>query len=149
MNDQADLSHLADIVMPLPIGWWPLAPGWWILGAAFIAAAAILIGQAVLRYRANAYRRAALAELARVDGSADIAGISAVLKRAALAAYPRATVAGLTGTGWLAFLDRTGGTDAFTRSSAGFDRMEAGVHADKAAIVAAARRWLKRHRAEL
>src|SRR5262245_59184355 len=121
MDDQADLSHLADIVTPAPVAWWPPAPGWWIVAIALLITAAIGVYQAALRYRRNAYRRAALAELAGIGPIADtksLAAISAILKRAALVAYPRPEVASLTGSGWLAFLDRTAGTDAFTQGSA-------------------------------
>jgi hypothetical protein len=38
-----------------------------------------------------------------------------LVKRAALAAFPREAVASLSGMEWLQFLDRTGHTDAFTR----------------------------------
>jgi hypothetical protein len=37
-----------------------------------------------------------------------------LVKRAALAAFPREVVASLSGVEWLRFLDRTGHTDAFT-----------------------------------
>jgi len=38
-----------------------------------------------------------------------------LMKRTALAAFPCAEVASLSGIEWLRFLDRTGHTDAFTR----------------------------------
>ena len=90
MDDPADLSHLADIAMPLPVPWWPPAPGWWILAAAFLAALAILATMAVRRYRRNAYRRAALAELAAINVADPTSGvsISAGTKRVALVAIP-------------------------------------------------------------
>jgi len=43
-----------------------------------------------------------------------VQGIPVILKRAALAAWPREQVASLNGAAWLAFLDRTGRTTAFT-----------------------------------
>src|SRR5690348_12337591 len=104
MSDPSDLSNLRDIVLPPEVALWPPAPGWWIVAAGSVAATAILIAMAVTRHRRNAYRRAALGEL----DAADARDISAVLKRAALAAWPRGEVASLTGTAWLAFLDRTG-----------------------------------------
>jgi hypothetical protein len=145
MGDQADLSRLADIVVPAAIAWWPPAPGWWILGAALVAAIAILTGNAIRRYRHNAYRRAALAELSAIgahEGSADAAAISAVLKRAALVAYPRIEVASLTGSAWLAFLDRSAGINVFSKLS--FDASGG----KGAGILAAAQRWIRYHRAE-
>lgn len=152
MSDPAELSNLRDIVVPPPIPWWPPAPGWWILAAAMIAALAILLTAMVRRYRRNAYRRAALVELAGLDPAGDparVRAVSSILKRAALVAYPRREVAALTGTAWLAFLDRTGGTDAFSRGAgAALERAAYGGPAgDSTAILGAARRWVKRHRA--
>lgn len=151
MDDPADLSHLADIAMPLPVPWWPPAPGWWILAAAFLAALAILATMAVRRYRRNAYRRAALAELAAINVADPTSGvsISAVLKRVALVAYPRSEVASLTGSAWLAFLDRVGATADFTTgSAAGLARAALGSPVGNGdAILAAARHWVRRHRA--
>ncbi len=119
--DPADLANLRDIVAPPPISYWPLAPGWWVVGLALVALATIGLLRLLARYNANAYRRAALLELARLDGLAPVQqaqAISTILKRAALAAYPRADVAALTGAGWALFLDRTGRTEAFTRGAA-------------------------------
>jgi hypothetical protein len=152
-DDPADLSRLADIVAPPQAPWWPPAAGWWILGAGLVAALVILAGLALRRHRRNAYRRAALAELDAIglvgDGGG-AAAVSAVLKRAALVAYPRAEVARLTGQGWLAFLDRSAATRDFADGpAAGLARAVYGAPlGDGAAILAAARRWVKRHRAE-
>ena len=85
MADPADLSNLRDLVLPPAVSLWPPAPGWWIVAAAGLAAAAILSAAAVARYQRNAYRREALRQLDTVDPG----GISTVLKRTALAAWPR------------------------------------------------------------
>lgn len=153
MDDQADLSHLADIVVPPPIAWWPPAAGWWILAAALIVAIGLLALAALRHHRRNAYRRAALAALDALGPVSDAAGAaaaSAILKRAALAAYPRTEVASLTGSAWLAFLDRTAGTADFTRGpAAAIAQAPFGAPlGDSAALAAAARRWVVRHRSE-
>jgi hypothetical protein len=152
MDDPADLSRLADISVPVPVPWWPPAPGWWIVAAALLGAVAILVGIVVRRHRRNAYRRAALAELAAIGTVVDparAAAVSVVLKRAALVAYPRAEVASLTGPAWLAFLDRVAGTHDFTKGGgAGLARAAFGAPVDGPAVLAAARRWMKHHRAE-
>src|SRR5262245_1027939 len=113
MADPADLSNLRDLALPAEVALWPPAPGWWVVAAVAVASAAILSVAAVGRHRRNAYRREALRELDRVDPG----GISTVLKRAALAAWPREQVAALSGAAWLAFLDRTGRTTAFTQGA--------------------------------
>jgi hypothetical protein len=152
MANAADLSLLADIVEPPPASWWPPALGWWIVGAALLATLAIIGWACVRRYRRNAYRRAALAELRAIGAAADPAAratsVSAVLKRAALVAYPRATVASLTGSAWLAFLDSTGRTMDFSRGSAGFGNATMGAtQGDGCAMLIAAKRWVRRHQA--
>jgi Domain of unknown function (DUF4381) len=151
MDDPADLSRLADIVLPPPIPWWPPAPGWWILGAGCLAALAIVVVAAIGHYRRNAYRRVALAELSSIkqNDPGAAAAISTVLKRVALVAYPRSDVAGLTGARWAAFLDRTGGASDFTAGPAAglAGAVQGGGLANGDAIVAAARRWVQRHKA--
>jgi hypothetical protein len=122
--DPGSLENLRDLALPAPVPWWPPAPGWWILAAGLVAAGLVAAWRSWCRYRANAYRREARRQLdaiaRRVDAgllaetSADIA---AVLKRTALAAFPRAEVASLTGSAWLTFLDRTGRTTAFTEGA--------------------------------
>jgi len=154
MDESADLSRLADIVTPAPVSWWPPAPGWWILCAALLVVLAILAHRALLRYRRNAYRRAALADLstlAAIDDGASLAGISSVLKRVALVSYRRPEVASLTGEAWAAFLDRAAGTNAFTKGpAAGLGQAAVGAPVkDSAATLREARRWIARHRVEI
>lgn len=152
MSDPGDLSNLADIVLPPVVPFWPPQPGWWILAAGLLALATIGLMRLARRHRANAYRRAALAELAGIGPATDAERaqrISAVLKRAALVAYPREETAALTGAAWLAFLDRTAGTQAFTTGAArelvplAFGAAQAG---DGIAIARAAAQWVRRHR---
>jgi hypothetical protein len=150
--DPADLANLRDIVLPVPVSFWPPAPGWWIVGATLLAALLILLAKALARYRQNAYRREALRELdaigpARTPVAAQ--RISAVLKRAALAAFPRSEIARLSGASWLGFLDRTGRTDAFSKGPAHMlpaFALGAVPTADGEAILQEAQRWVRRHR---
>jgi hypothetical protein len=159
-SDPADLANLRDLALPPPVSWWPVQPGWWVLAAGTAVALAIAMLQAWRRHQAAAYRRAADRELmaierliGEVDGAALAARISELLKRAALAAYGRETVAGLSGTAWLTFLDRSATTTEFS-SDAGhavsgaifgtvplpFGRVQ------QLAVAAAARRWIRGHR---
>jgi hypothetical protein len=106
------------------------------------------------RYRRWQRRRLALAELARLraalgqecHSSRFAAGVSILLRRLALARYPRPYVAGLSGEHWLQFLDRTGGGGGFTigpgRALATAPYcLEAKLHAD--ALYALAVEWIK------
>ncbi|MEX1197065.1 MAG: DUF4381 domain-containing protein [Pseudohongiellaceae bacterium] len=119
--DSDPLSQLADIHLPQQVGLWPLAPGWWIL-LCLLAALAVW-GIILLRRRLHHrnLRLHALAELQRCRDAlhsspdADSAqidylnAVNTVLRRVALAHYPRSTVAGLTGRAWVDFL-RSHGT---------------------------------------
>ena len=143
MSDPADLSNLRDIVLPSAVPLWPPAPGWWIVGAVATAALAIATAAALLAWRRNAYRRTALAELETADPSR----FSEILKRSALAAWPREQVAALSGPAWRAFLDRTGRTRAFTVGAGrDLDALTFGGGGDVEAVREAARHWLRRHR---
>ncbi len=112
-DDPGSLANLRDIVSPALPSFWPPAPGAVIVGACILAAIAIWCVQMLQAYRRNAYRRVAGMEIDRICRSASVGdeksvAISEVLKRAALVAYPRETVASLSGSGWTSFLEKTG-----------------------------------------
>jgi len=149
MTIERELPPLHDILTPEGVSLWPLAPGWWLL----LGIAAVTVGIGALAwYRAKRLRRSALAELANLrqhldasDPSRYAAGVSALLRRVALARYPRREVAALHGDEWLRFLDRSGGTRAFTR---GGGQALAGApwtpesRVDPDALEHAARHWI-------
>lgn len=105
---------LRDLHLPEAIGWWPPAPGWWLLAGLLLLALGYRLMRAWQGWRRNAPRRAALAELARLQKDWQAEGnvmrlgtrLSELLRRAMLAYAPRQEVAGLTGTRWLEWLDR-------------------------------------------
>ena len=154
MNEDAlaglDLVELYDMLLrpdaPAAISMWPQTVGWiWLLGAVAVLACG-LIWAWVSRRRANAYRRAALDAL-KTAGD-DPAKIADVLRRTALAAFPRDDVAQTYGAGWLAFLDQAADQMDFSGSDAG--RVLAAApyspqtpHGDLPAMAA---RWIKTHR---
>jgi hypothetical protein len=140
---------LRDIHLPDPVGWWPPAPGWWLLAVSALLLAAGL-WWLLYRYRRGRFRRLALAELDRLAElpTAELAaGLSQLLRRAALCHFPRRDCAGLSGVYWLDFLDRpftdrpfADGIgrcllDAPYRPEADFDRGE---------LIDLCRRWLTR-----
>ncbi len=122
MTDPANLQNLHDIVASPPVSWWPPAPGWYVL----ILVIFIVLIWRVWRWRKkwlkNAYRRMALSELSglmqrlknRADRVSALRDLTTLLKRTALATWPREDVARLSGPDWLDFLDRTGGTNEFS-----------------------------------
>lgn len=104
IQDPASLDNLSDIAVPPPVSWWPLAPGWWFVIIATMMLIAVSAWRFWLRWNQNAYRRTALVELRNAESAFAIAEI---LKRTALAAFPRADVASLSGQAWCKFLDDT------------------------------------------
>lgn len=114
---------LRDLHLPDAVGWWPPAPGWWLLVAILLTALGRYLWRAWRAWRLSAARRAALSEYARLsrqyasdgDARALARGLSSLLRRVMLAYAPRHTVAGLTGTEWLSFLDRGLSQSPFTK----------------------------------
>jgi hypothetical protein len=144
--------ELRDIHTPAAPPAWPPAPGWWLLAVLLLAALALLGRKGWQAVRRARRRRRILAELdglrGQPCGAALIGEVSALLKRVALSRFPRRDVAALTGTDWLAFLDRTGGSGGFGQ---GAGRVLAdGPYApapgcDADALLALARTWLVRN----
>ncbi|MCA0873043.1 DUF4381 domain-containing protein [Seohaeicola saemankumensis] len=129
---------------PAPVSMMPQTGGWLVLAALALILAGWALWAGIRRYRENAYRRAALAALKLADD--DPAAIAAILRRTALAAYPRQAVASLSGADWLAFLDRTGGSDSFC-SGPGQALAEAPYHpvGPVGALTETAALWIRRH----
>lgn len=111
-----NLVELIDLLDPAPepaeVSMMPQTVGWVWLGVALLVLIAYLIRRWRAYRRANAYRGAALAAVAKAGD--DPAKIAEILRRCALSAYPRQQVAGMVGTDWLRFLDQTGGGSAFS-----------------------------------
>jgi Ca-activated chloride channel family protein len=115
------VAGLIDIPLPQETS---LLPQTW---PSRIALALLLAGVAAaiwgfVRHRyINRYRREALAELDRIrraDPEARselLARLTLLVRRTALAAFPRGTVAPLVGAAWLSFLDRSYGGEEFSR----------------------------------
>lgn len=141
------LDMLKPIPEPEPVSMFPATQGWIWLGLAALA----LLGWAGFRawrhWRANAYRRAALAELERAGD--DPAAVAGILRRAALVAFPRKEVVALLGQDWLEFLDATcPGTEFSGAPGAVLLRAPWTSEAPNPELTLRARHWLKKHRAE-
>jgi hypothetical protein len=154
---RAALQKLADISVPPPVSWVPQTWGWAVLAVAVLALMAWMIARGARHYAANRYRREGLRELDRIearldDGGKALAAMPALLKRVALAAWPRAEVAQLSGASWIAFLRAHAGKVGFPDDAAGLlDDLEYRSHqpvvsADKARrITGAVRNWIEGH----
>lgn len=142
------IGQLVPPVEPPPVSMMPQTAGWAVLGAGVLLGLGLLAWRMWRTWRANAYRRAALWALGRAGD--DPAAIAEILRRAALAAYPRRDVAGLSGENWLAFLDETGPEPVFVNGPgrvlaiAPYRPVEDGGPA----LRAIAETWIRRHRRE-
>ncbi|WP_138469313.1 DUF4381 domain-containing protein [Poseidonocella sp. HB161398] len=139
------IGRLAEPPPPDPVPMLPQTAGWAVAAALLAGALALLAWVLARRRQRNAYRRAALAAL-RTAGD-DPAEIAAILRRAALAAFPRAEVAGLAGRDWIGFLEATGRAAWPQRAAAALLAGPWQPHPAPAPDLArAASRWIRRHR---
>jgi hypothetical protein len=115
------LALLRGYHMPDPIDWWPPAPGWWLLLILLSGALAASVWWLLRRRARMAAARHASHELSRLrhelavrkDTTQFTRELSKLLRRYALAVFPRHKVAALTGDDWLLFLDAHGGNGQF------------------------------------
>jgi hypothetical protein len=145
----AALNKLHDFYRPSPVPWTPQTIGWYVV---FGIVALLLLWFAVRevrRWMRNRYRREALRELSSTSPEQ----LSALLKRTALAAWPREQVASLSGDRWLSFLVESSAIHSFQESPG--NRIE--VAALAAASLSAeeqhhlkdlAAQWIRRHRVQ-
>ena len=147
-----ELMH--ELVVPEPVSWIPATTGWLVIGGWLLAVAGIALREFILHRRRNRYRRdaaAMLRELAartEADPEGVTQGICTVLKRTALQAYPRETVASLSGPDWAQFLCETSNDDpvvvaAATQLATAAYRRDP----DPGELLAPAQRWIRVHRA--
>ena len=147
-----DLMH--GLVMPEPVAWLPQTPGWWIVLGWLLAILLLLAWQFARRRQRNRYRRDALAELRSIAAQTELGPsesaqrIAVLLKRTALAAYPREDVAALCGRDWAQFLRESAGNDPQVAEAA--DLLAAAAYrpdVDGSVLTRPARRWIRLHRA--
>ena len=150
------VAGLIDFPLPREVSLWPQT--WEARFAIVLLVAAI--GVAIWRYahlrRVNRYRREALAELGRIEHagnagpSESLSRLTVLVRRTALAAFPRGQVASLAGPAWLSFLDRSYGGDEFSRGvgrllvSGPYQQMPP-ERAELQSLVLLIRRWIRGH----
>lgn len=156
----ATLREMADITLPPDVSMMPATVGWAVVAVAISLALAFAVWR-WLRHRAqNRYRRDALAELAELEaeiGQPDgrqraLASLPELLKRTALAVWPREAVAALNGQEWVDFLKMHAGRakmddKAYLFFSETVYRLPIAASDDAAArrTIAAARQWIEGH----
>lgn len=159
-QDATSLADLHDIVVPDPVSWWSLAPGWYVLGLlALLGLRSLLLAWRRQRI-AQRYRRLALDELAVLRDAAQdpnkrrgaLGELPVLLKRTALAAWPRARVAALTGAKWWRFLDENSGKSQFENTHGealerlAYDTSAALPEQDAKGLFRAVGHWIRHHR---
>lgn len=143
----ARLDKLHDFAQPPPPSWMPHTIGWYVLFAVLAVAIVLQLIKWSREWKRNRYRRAALRELPHTP----VENLSALLKRTALAAWPRETVASLTGESWLQFLNRTAKEPLFETKPGSeieeFAVLERSPHnpQEETEIRQRAEAWIRRH----
>ena len=158
---QTALRSLKDIAVPAPVSWMPQTWGWALLGFLLLAGLLAALLLRLRRYRADAYRREALRRLAEIEKRIPdplsrrqaLGDLASLLKRTALAAWPRREVARLSGEEWADFLHGHGNENAGHALERLVDDLE--YHGNDVVgtlpsnvcddMVRAARTWIDRH----
>jgi hypothetical protein len=137
-NEMHSLDNLRDIVIPAAPPFWPPAPT--VLVILAIATAVLFVAgwQLLAGWRRNAYRRAGLVLLCEARTGHEV---SVVLKRVALAVFPREQVASLYGATWLAFLNQTCDRCCFSDNTV--LQMDTQVQPE---LITSAETWIRAHR---
>jgi hypothetical protein len=146
-----DLMH--DLVEPAAVLWTPQTVGWLVTALWLVAMVWLVARRVFLSWRRNRYRRAALAELKSIEkrawqGQTTAEPLAVLLKRTALAAYPRKDVANLYGAEWADFLRTSCRRDRVVEQSA--DELATAAYrqdVDATTLIRPARRWIEAHRA--
>ena len=151
------LHGMNEVVLPNAISWLPQTLGWQVLLLAVMAFIVMRLASALLSWYYNRYRSAALVALDSLFASPKRAvaakQLPELLKATALQAYPRETVASLTGEEWLAFLNITAPTPCFDEVN-GKLLMRLSYHnvdcvglsdAELDSLYAAAKHWVQMH----
>lgn len=152
------LERLHDLAAPAPVSYFPATPAWYYLGGVLLLLAGAGAGVLLRRRRRNRYRRVTLREFERIerellpgDPVSAMRELAVTLRRSALSVYPRAQLASLYGAEWGDFLQRSA---AGAKLGEGVELLSCAAYLPAAEIdrarvqqaLAAARRWVRRHR---
>jgi Ca-activated chloride channel family protein len=154
------VAGLIDIPLPPEVSLWPQTWTFRITIAVVVAAVVVAAWWAIRHWWTNRYRREALAELSDIENAHDsgtaenglAADLALLVRRTALAAFPREQVAALAGPTWLSFLDHTYGGTEFSQGcgrvleSAPYQPPQANMNGSRA-LIELVRRWIKVHHA--
>lgn len=138
-GDQYSLNNLRDIVIPDVPAFWPPAPGLWLALGMVVLTLFLVVWQWRAALKRNAYRKAGLLLLSEAKTAHDV---SIVMKRVALAVFPRERVASLYGEDWAAFLQETCPRTSFLELAATDEIADSVPN-----LIRLAGTWIRHHRA--
>ena len=143
------LDKLNDYYRPPPPTWTPQTIGWYALFGILLLLLLWFAVRAFQHWLTNRYRREALRELTKATPDQ----LSSLLKRTALAAWPREKVASLSGDAWLKFLGDTAATQSFQSSPGKQIEELAFINSklspeDEQALRSITAYWIRRHRVQ-
>ncbi|MFZ3182551.1 MAG: DUF4381 domain-containing protein [Pseudomonas sp.] len=118
MTPPADISQLQDLPLPAAVSYLPQTWGWLALLLLLLALGLCYAGRGLNRWRRNRYRRAALAELSRLELALTepaqtvtaLRQLPELLKRTALSMPNPPAVASFSGQAWQQFLQASSPT---------------------------------------
>jgi len=160
MGQMDPLAELRNIHFPDPVSGFPTAPGWWLLAILVLVGTYFLLRWLIRYWRSNRYRRVGTKQLNAIfkqfefdeDPKQYLARFSELLKRLALTVYPREAVASLTGEEWVAFLDRSAGSKAFSMGPGQvlmYSPYEREANFDVQELHQLGLNWIRRHRGSI
>jgi len=148
------VAGLIDIPLPLPVSLWPQT--WTSVLVATLLAAGLIAAICWLAWRhyADRYRREALADLDRImrASTPNAGALELLVRRTALAVFPRDEIVPLTGPAWLKFLDKAYGGHEFSQgvgrrlSLAPYSPQQVPL-AELGPLADLVRRWIRTHHA--
>ncbi|MEE9451556.1 MAG: DUF4381 domain-containing protein [Gammaproteobacteria bacterium] len=150
------LAALRDIHLPKAVSFWPPAPGWIIITTLIVLLCSGLIWIGYRYLRRQRIKKLALQRLQALQaqyqqshqGKEIVTELSILLRRVALAYFPRKEIAGLTGKPWLSFLQSHGQDCDFEQVGALLlsAPYQAQIKADLTPLMAVCLRWIKQRR---
>ncbi|UGX98165.1 DUF4381 domain-containing protein [Bradyrhizobium barranii subsp. barranii] len=152
------VAGLIDFPLPREVSLWPQTWEARLAIALLLAAICATVWRVTHLRRVNRYRREALAELDSIEQARNsvpselLSKLTLLVRRTALAAFPRERVAPLVGPAWLAFLDRSYGGEEFSHGvgqllASGPYRQIPPDGAELQSLVRLLRRWIRGHHA--
>lgn len=155
MTERPNLAQLQDLALPAAISPWPQTPLALSLSLLLVLTLLGLVCLQLRRWRSNRYRRSALATLDALQrhctaDPARLTELPTLLKLAALQAWPRESVAALSGPDWLAFIQQQCPGHRFPEVLGELaywppERILALGQGERSALLQSARVWLKHH----